>query len=129
MYLRGSHRGRALYRPNVLVSQAPLPGAQGEPLPDVEGHMDDHDVVHFDVEPGDIIVHHYRIVHGAGGNASRYQVNRAVSMRYCGDDVRFHARPWVPRQPHRTLHLNDGDRLAPPDFPIVWRRRQQQEAA
>jgi hypothetical protein len=129
MYLRGSHRSGTLYRPNVLVSQAPLPGAQGELLPDVEGHMDDHDVVHFDAEPGDVIVHHYRTVHGAGGNASRYQVNRAVAMHYCGDDIRFKARPWAPRQPHRTLRLNDGDRLGPPDFPIVWRRRQQQEAA
>ncbi len=30
MYLRGSHRTGKLYQPNVFVSQAPLPGAQGE---------------------------------------------------------------------------------------------------
>src|SRR5262245_25160864 len=56
VYVRGSHRDGKLYQPNVFVSQTPLPGAQGEPLPDIEGHMDDYDLVQFDVEPGDVIV-------------------------------------------------------------------------
>jgi hypothetical protein len=129
MYLRGSHRTGKLYQPNVFVSQAPLPGAQGEMLPDIEGHLDDYDIVHFDVEPGDVIVHHYRTVHGAGGNSSRYQVRRAASIRYCGDDIHFQTRQWAPRQLHHTTQLSDGDRLGPPDFPVVWRRRQDQEAA
>ena len=129
MYVRGSHRTGKLYQPNVFVSQAPLPGAQGEMVPDIEGHMDDYDLVHFEVEPGDVIVHHYRTVHGAGGNSSRYQVRRAASIRYCGDDIRFQTRPWAPRQLHHTQKLSDGDRLGPPDFPVVWRRRQDQKAA
>jgi hypothetical protein len=128
-YLRGSHRDGKLYQPNVFVSQTPLPGAQGEPLPDIEGHMSDHDIVHFDVEPGDVIVHHYRTIHGAGGNHSRYQVRRAASLRYCGDDIRFETRPWAPKQLHHTQRLRDGDPLSGPDFPVVWTRRRAQEAA
>jgi phytanoyl-CoA dioxygenase PhyH len=128
-YVRGSHRDGKLYQPNVFVSQTPLPGAQGESLPDIEGHMGDHDIVHFDVEPGDVIVHHYRTIHGAGGNHTRYQVRRAASLRYCGDDIRFQTRPWAPKQLHHTQRLNDGDPLSGPDFPVVWRRRQAQEAA
>jgi phytanoyl-CoA dioxygenase PhyH len=128
-YVRGSHRDGKLYQPNVFVSQTPLPGAQGEPLPDIEGHMDDYDIVHFDVEPGDVIVHHYRTIHGAGGNHTRYQVRRAASLRYCGDDVRFCTRPWAPKQLHHTHHLNEGDPLSGPDFPVVWTRRRGQEAA
>jgi hypothetical protein len=128
-YVRGSHRDGKLYQPNVFVSQTPLPGAEGEPLPDIEGHMQDHDIVHFDVEPGDVIVHHYRTIHGAGGNHTRYQVRRAASLRYCGDDIRFCARPWAPRQLHHTHKLNNGDPLGGPDFPVVWTRRRAQEAA
>jgi len=128
-YVRGSHRDGRRYQPNVFVSQTPLPGAQGEPLPDIEGHMDDYDIVHFDVEPVDVIVHHYRTVHGAGGNHTRYQVRRAASLRYCGDDIRFCARPWAPRQLHHTHQLKDGDPLSGPDFPVVWTRRREQEAA
>jgi ectoine hydroxylase-related dioxygenase (phytanoyl-CoA dioxygenase family) len=128
-YVRGSHQDGTLYQPNVFVAQTPLPGAQGEPMPDIEGHMSDYDIVHFDVEPGDVIVHHYRTLHGTGGNLSRYQVRRAASLRYCGDDIRFQTRPWTPRQLHHTTRLNDGDPLGGPDFPVVWRRRQDQEAA
>ena len=120
-YLRGSHRDGKLYQPNVFVTQTPLP--------DIEGHMSDHDIVHFDVEPGDVIVHHYRTIHGAGGNHSRYQVRRAASLRYCGDDIRFETRPWAPKQLHHTQRLNDGDPLSDPDFPVVWTRRRAQEAA
>lgn len=128
LYVRGSHRSGKLYQPNVFIAQTPLPGAEGEPLPDIEGHMEDYDIVHFDVEPGDVIVHHYRTIHGAGGNHSRYQVRRAASLRYCGDDIRFRTRAWAPRQLHHTQRLKDGDRLSGPDFPVVW-TRQNQEAA
>jgi len=128
-YVRGSHKDGKLYAPNVFVAQTPLPGAALEPVPDIEGHMSDYDIVHFDVEPGDVIVHHYRTIHGTGGNLSRYQVRRAASLRFCGDDIRFQTRPWAPKQLHHTTRLNDGDPLSGPDFPVVWRRRQTQEAA
>jgi hypothetical protein len=124
VYWRGSHKSGTLYRPETLsAAEAPL-----EPLPDLENDREQYDVVHFDVEPGDVIVHHYRTVHGAGGNLSRYQVHRAAALRYCGDDIRFQARPWVPR-PADGTPLNDGDPLSGPAFPVVWRRRQDQQAA
>ena len=125
LYVRGSHRDGKLYQLNVFIAQTPLPGAKGQLLPDIEGHMEDYDIIHFDVEPGDIIVHHYRTIHGAGGNHSRYQVRRAASLRYCGDDIRFQTRPWAPRQLHHTTRLNDGDPLSGPDFPVVWSRNAQ----
>jgi hypothetical protein len=129
MYVRASHRDGRLYQPNVFITQTPLPSAQGEPLPDIEGHMEDYDIVYFDVEPGDVLVHHYRTVHGAGGNNSRYQVRRAASLRYCGDDIRFRTRLWAPKQLHHTQRLKDGEPLSGPDFPVVWTRRREQEAA
>ena len=60
---------------------------------------------------------------------ARYQVRRAASLRYCGDDIRFETRPWAPKQLHHTHRLNDGDPLSGPDFPVVWTRRRAQEAA
>ncbi len=82
-YWRGSHRDGKLYKPNVFISQSPLPGSEGHDLPDIENNMDDFDIIHFDVQPGDVLVHHYRTIHGTGGNRSRYQVRRAASIRYC----------------------------------------------
>ena len=74
--------------------------------------MEDYDLVHFETEPGDVLVHHYRTIHGAGGNTTRYQVRRAASLRYCGDDIRFKTRPWAPKQLHHTHRLDDGDPLS-----------------
>lgn len=129
MYVRGSHRDGTLYKPNVFISQAPLPGSEGADLPDIENNLDDYDIVHFDVEPGDVLVHHYRTIHGTGGNQSRYQVRRAASIRYCGDDIRFKERPWAPPQLHHTSRLNTGDPLSGPDFPVVFRKAPQKGVA
>jgi hypothetical protein len=128
IYLRGSHRDGRLYQPNVFVTQAPLPGSEGEPLPDIEGHMEDYDLIYFETEPGDVLVHHYRTVHGAGSNTTRYQVRRAASLRYCGDDIRFKTRPWTAKQMQRN-RLREGEPLSGADFPVVWTRQQNEEAA
>jgi hypothetical protein len=120
-YVRGSHKTGTLYRPNVFVSQTALPGSEGATLPDIEGNPEAHDLVHFNVEPGDIIVHHYKTIHGSGGNLSRYQPRRALTIRYCGDDIRFKARPGVPRQLKQTTPVIDGAPLDGVDFPVVWR--------
>jgi ectoine hydroxylase-related dioxygenase (phytanoyl-CoA dioxygenase family) len=55
--------------------------------------MNDHDIVHFDVEPGGVIVNHHRTFHGTGRNHSRHPVRGAASLRFCGDDIRFEKRP------------------------------------
>lgn len=129
-YVRGSHRDGKLYNPNVFIAQTPLPGAsEDHTVPDIEGHPDDYDLVHFDTEPGDVLVHHYRTLHGAGGNLSRYQVRRATSIRYIGDDIRAKARPAAPKQLHLQSSFDDGERLSGPDFPVVWQRPRTAEAA
>jgi hypothetical protein len=129
MYWRGSHRNGTLYQPNVFVAQTPLPGAQGDILPDIEGRPEDFDIVQFDVEPGDIVVHNYKTVHGAHGNTSRYQVRRAASIRYCGDDIRTCIRPGAPKQLHHIAPLPPGERLSGPDFPVVYERPARGQAA
>lgn len=129
VYVRGSHRDGKRYRPNVFISQASLPGAEGDDLPDIEGHPENFDLVSFDVEPGDVLVHHYHTVHGAGGNRSRYQVRRAATLRYAGDDIRKFARAWAPKRLHIGQQLAEGSMLSGDDYPVVWRRRAERTAA
>lgn len=124
-YVRGSHLDKKEYKPNTFVTRTALPGSEGEDLPDIEGNPDQYDLVHFNTEPGDIIIHHYKTLHGTGGNLSRYQVRRAASVRYSGDDIRFKSRPYAPRQLHHRKQLVDGDPLSGPDYPVVWRRRSE----
>lgn len=128
-YVRGSHRWGKQFKPNVFMSQLALPQSEGETLPDIDNNENDFDIAYFDVEPGDVVIHHFRTVHGSHGNASTTQTRRAASLRYVGDQVRFHRRAGAPAQPHRPLDWPDGAELRDPWFPLAWRRRQPAVAA
>lgn len=118
-FVRGSHRWRRTFRPNLFVTTMALPDTEGEDVPDPRTQRD-WELVSFDTEPGDITVHHARTIHGAGGNASATLRRRAISVRYTGDDVRFRRRRGAPLEPHHEA-MRDGDPLDPAAFPRVYR--------
>ena len=93
---------------------------QFEPLPDVDSHRQDFDIASFDLEPGDAVVFHALMLHGAPGNNSTRR-RRALSVRFTGEDARF-----VQRKKMITLlrdpGLKAGDPLDSDLFPVVWRR-------
>lgn len=118
-YVRGSHRWGETFAPNVFVSQTPFATSPETRCPDIEGAPEAYDIVSFDVEPGDVIIHHVKTLHGAGGNLSD-RWRRAVSFRYCGDEVRYYDRPGAIAQVGVTHDLKNGDRLFAADYPVVW---------
>lgn len=119
-FVRGSHRWDVDYRPHLFVIQDPIPGTDGDIVPDVDAL--DVEIITFALEPGDITVHHARTLHAAGPNASATCRRRAISVRYCGDDTRIHFRSGAPRKPEQR-DLRDGDALGGPVHPQVWPRR------
>ncbi len=119
-FVRGSHLWDREFRPNLFVTDDPLPGTEGEVVPSID--PDDPSVLCPSLGPGDLTVHHARTVHGAGPNTSATTWRRAVSVRYCGDDARVHLRPGLPVSAHhRDLvegePLHDGTAT-----PQVWPR-------
>lgn len=118
-YVRGSHKWGKVFAPNLFVSQTAIPGATDPRCPDIEAHEDEYDIVSFDVNPGDVIIHHVLTVHGAGGNTTD-KPRRAMSFRYCGDDVRYLDRPGAIPQPFIEEPLKTGDKLQSRDYPMVW---------
>lgn len=120
-WVRGSHRDGIEYRPNLFVTEDPIPGTVGELVPDVLGTPELADrLVTFDVEPGDVTVHHARTLHGAPPNSSTRR-RRAISVRYCGDDVRYRHKPGLPGRPGLD-QVVDGDPVGEPWCPQVWPR-------
>ena len=130
-YVRGSHRWPSFFKPNAFVTQSTLDAfgvaadeAEQQPLPDIEGHRDQYDIVTHLSEPGDVIVHHSRLIHGSGPNYTKDNRRRAVSLRYAGDDVTYWFHKSAPPQPHHRHTLRDGDPIDCDQFPVVWRASQ-----
>jgi ectoine hydroxylase-related dioxygenase (phytanoyl-CoA dioxygenase family) len=134
-YVRGSHRWGRYFEPvgsddkNTKsffkgADEGNLAGDGGEELPDIEAERGRYDIVHFDSEPGDCVVHHLNMVHGAPGNFS-VRRRRAVCHRYTGDDATYAVRRSRFRVvPPREPGLKPGDAF-PADhdlFPGVWPR-------
>lgn len=129
-YVRGSHRWGKTFVPSDFVSRTgsfpefeEISYAGLEQMPVIEGHEDEFDVVYFDAEPGDVIVHNWQTIHGSAGNVSANRIRRAASVRYAGDDCTYFQRPSSPEPYRHTVGLANGDVLEKaPRFPVVWPR-------
>ena len=127
-YVRGSHLWGKEFRPRAFtkVSAQLYDGQQADAsmhtIPPIDEHPENYDIVYFDYEPGDCSVHHGRTIHGAPGNFSSTRRRRAISLRYCGDDVRYAARPYAPAQPHLEIGQKEGDPIESSVHPKVWPR-------
>ena len=129
-YVRGSHRWGKTFIPSDFISRTESLLELGEmshdglePMPVIEGQEAEFDIVYFDAEPGDVIVHHWATIHGSSGNVSSNRVRRAASVRYAGDDCSYYQRPSSPESFRNATGLADGDALEKAErFPIVWPR-------
>ena len=124
-FLAGSHRWNRWFIPRRFIDHTPYAPESGryELLPDIDamiaGAPDEHRVVSFDTEPGDVVVFHHRTLHDAPGNPSAADRRRAVSLRWVGDDARWAERPWQVSPPFEPNGLAAGDELDDERFPVV----------
>ena len=119
-FIVGSHLWGRRFVPRKFVDQTSyVTDANGfELVPDIDPERDQHDVVSFDVGPGDVIAFHYRTLHGAPGTAGHMNNRRrAVSFRYVGSDARFATRPWLHSPPYDPI--TPGEPLDDARFPLV----------
>lgn len=118
-YIPGSHRWDHWYRPVGFDAAAAERTQDFEPMPDIEAHRDDYEIIHFDMEPGDALIHHLLILHGAPGNSASDRRRRAIAYRYAGDDATYAVRDFGPK-PVWDPGLNAGDHFGCDLFPQVW---------
>jgi ectoine hydroxylase-related dioxygenase (phytanoyl-CoA dioxygenase family) len=120
-FIAGSHRWNRWFVPRKFLDHTPY--AEGderfEIVPDLDAEIDDHRVLAWDIEPGDVIAFHYRTLHDAPGNELATR-RRAVSLRWLGDDAVFATRPWEVSPPYEPEGLEIGGSLGrDPRFPVV----------
>jgi ectoine hydroxylase-related dioxygenase (phytanoyl-CoA dioxygenase family) len=120
-FIAGSHRWNRWFVPRKFIDHTPYAPAQAryELLPDLDGEIDRHRIVSFDVDPGDIVAFHFRTLHEAPGNLSATRRRRAVSLRWIGDDATFAVRPWLHSPPFEQHGLVEGGPLDDQRFPLV----------
>ena len=58
-WIKGSHKWNRSFEPDLFNGKINTDISPGnEQIPDIDNHRDDYEIVHFDTEPGDIIVDH-----------------------------------------------------------------------
>jgi len=93
--------------------------------PDIEGCRDSFDILGWDFEPGDVLLFHGHILHGARGNVTLPHARRSHASMWAGSDVRYiHRRGQVVPDPAALYRYRprNGQSLGdfPDVFPVVW---------
>ncbi|MCI0148851.1 phytanoyl-CoA dioxygenase family protein [Paraburkholderia sediminicola] len=120
-FVKGSHLWNKMFRPRSFASGENRESAEFDgPLPDIDANRTMHDIICYEMEPGDVTVHHALTIHGAPGNSSLTRRRRGYSVRMAGDDVRYADRNWTAYAIGEGLR--DGDLLdGHHDFPLLLR--------
>jgi ectoine hydroxylase-related dioxygenase (phytanoyl-CoA dioxygenase family) len=71
------------------MAHCPLPPVQDAGLVSIEKHRAELPVVGWDVQPGDVLLFHFRTLHYSSGNPTGTRPRRALGTRWLGDDARF----------------------------------------
>ena len=117
-FIRGSHRwGRWFARSGEI-----LPGDTGNPgfeqPHDFETERDTHEILSWDLAPGDAVAFHGLIVHGAHEYRSNV-MRRAYAARYAGKDATYSDEAGA--APHYcNPELSEGQLLDSKKFPVVF---------
>ena len=116
-FIAGSHlwdqEWKAVGAGGLVFSSSDL-----EQLPDIDADRSRFDVVSWALQPGDALLFHARTVHGSRGNRSPHVQRRAITTRWCGDDVIFAPRERSMPIPWRH-GLQVGDPISGATFPQV----------
>ena len=93
-------------------------------LPDIENNRRDFDIVRFALDPGDAVIFHANIVHGAPGIKPNAARRRAYSTRWLGDDAVFLKKPGERAFPEHDHSQVDGQPYRGADYPVIFRREE-----
>ena len=124
-FVAGSHRWDRWFQPEPFGPNRSVDGngyesnPRYEPMLDIEAERDQHRILTWDLEPGDVYVFNAMTVHGASGNSSGQRRRRGYTVRYCGDDVYYDPRPGVSK-PMLVEGKTKGERIDSNQCPLIF---------
>ena len=136
-FVRGSHRWPNKFHQKNFAELNPdgeenidsvdFSDVATEPFPDIDGNRDDHDILSWDMRPGDCVVFNARIIHGGSGRLAGDRSLSVFNTQWLGDDVRVAFRSCGMDPDHTEIMteygLKDGDRMGTDLYPEIWTRR------
>ena len=118
--IRGTHRGEA-YNPFHFTTRQPFEGTGLPLMPDIESNRQDYKVVAHEMEPGDCLVLHAMMIHGAPGNTRSEERRRVLITHWAGADARYKVVEGELAINATDPGLEDGDPLdGCSHYPRVW---------
>lgn len=131
-YIKGSHKWGKFYAPGAFKKDSGFGNiyekAGLEPLPPIDELLDGQEIIGWDMEPGDVLLHHPLTLHHSSGNSSATARRRALALRYLGNDARYDTRSGTFMSNPKIkailpeINLADGDTISGELFPKVWAR-------
>ena len=131
-YIKGSHKWGKFYAPATFGTQSNFADiyrkAGLEEMPDPDRLISENELLHWDLTPGDVVVHHPLTLHYSPGNLTATGRRRGLALRYIGEDVTYDDRPGTfIKNPNlaKTLppvDLAEGERMHGELFPLIWQR-------
>ncbi|MBX3645632.1 MAG: phytanoyl-CoA dioxygenase family protein [Rubrivivax sp.] len=121
-FVAGSHRGPWLMPRSFMDHQAKwFPEGSLADLPDIDAHRDQHRILGWEIEPGDVVCFHMLALHASAG-VDGDRRRRVFSVRFIGDDIRHAPRRWVtsPEFPGLAERLPAGAPMHDALFPLLW---------
>jgi ectoine hydroxylase-related dioxygenase (phytanoyl-CoA dioxygenase family) len=125
-FIAGSHKWGVNYRPTPFRKghEVKFTASGLAEIPDIDADRSKYDIKSWRMAPGDCLVFHAMIVHGApgnvtGGNDTPGARRRGLSLRYTGDDARYDPRPGTFQFPHKP-ELDAGAPMTCALFPQAW---------
>ena len=129
-YIKGSHKWNKFFAPASFGADTGFNDHYKEmglePMPDINSNLKDYELLSWDVNPGDIVVHHPLVIHGSSGNFSSNIRRRGLALRYIGDDVTWDDRPgtFITNKNVKSilpsLNFKNGQSLNSELFPKLW---------
>jgi ectoine hydroxylase-related dioxygenase (phytanoyl-CoA dioxygenase family) len=121
-FVAGSHDGTWYLPTTFLDNEAKwFPRGSMREVPPIEAERERHEILGWELEPGDVVVFHMLTLHASAGNSMRTP-RRALSLRFLGADMTHAPRPWRTSPPFPGLEddLPAGAPMDHPLFPRLW---------
>jgi ectoine hydroxylase-related dioxygenase (phytanoyl-CoA dioxygenase family) len=127
-FVRGSHRWGTIFTANGIQYDPSMHDPSHAELPDIDGRLEEYDVISFEMAPGDAAIFDARTLHSSLPNLSGTP-RRAYNSRWGADDAVYTPRPHAsPRHMANATAagLQPGQPITCDAFPAAWSREKGQ---